>query len=372
MSLRGWVCPMCESAPILTKTVLWIALLLTFTGTALAQDALYVTGVSQPGAAWVDEDDGSRFGLGTRGADVGEVTEGIIGVASDNQLMLLTDSGQVVIVLGPAKVEYRPTQDQSRLIIHDGKLIATASWPNSDTNPLLVMTPANQDGKRIAEAVIGPGYSFFQHVGNRLSIAFLADDNLPGSMALKINGSAGSIPSGDMITISGAALQTESAALWLTNEQFNQSWGINLGVASAQTARPALEATLFANITEWDIYGGAKYVTSRLEAGRYRPEIRQVVSTVSTPQRTATNTKGAPETTGFPAANEVPVLSPAALSVVNPTENVTAIQLNIQARGLLTITGSRGLGFRGLSQLAISGLYNGGNPTVGPAGLGAQ
>ncbi len=361
-----------KSAILLTKTVLWIALPLAVATFAFGQDAMYVTGVSQPGAAWIDEDDGTRFALGTRGDDVGEVIEGTIGIASGHQLMLLTDSGQVVIALGPAKFQYRPTQDQSRLILQDGKLIVTASWPEPDTTPLVVMTPARQDGKRTIEAVIGPGYSYFQRSGNRLGVAYLSDGSLPGSMALKINGKASSIPSGDMITVAGAALQTESAAQWLANEQFNESWGVNLGVASAQTARPGLEATLFANITSWDIYGGAKYVTSRLEAGRYRPEIRQVVSTVSSPQRTATGTKGAPKTTGFPAANEVPVLSPAALSVVNPTENVTAIQLNTQARGLLTVTGSRGLGFRGLSQLAISGLYNGGTPTVGPAGLGAQ
>ena len=361
-----------ESAIRLTKTVLWIALPLASTTLALGQDALYVTGVSQPGAAWIDEDDGTRLGLGTRGGDVGDVVEGTIGVASGSQLMLLSDSGQVVIALGPAKLEYRPTQDQSRLILHDGKLLATASWPTPETIPLVVTTPDSDDGKRTAEIVIGPGYSYFQHSMNRLSIAYISDGTMPGSMALKINGKASSIPSGDMITIAGAALQTESAELWLASEQFDVAWGVNLGVASAQTVRPGLEATLFENITEWDTWGGAKYVTSRLEAGRYRPEIRQVVSTVSTPQRSATGTKGAREPTPFPAANEVPVLSPAALSVINPTENVTAIQLNTQARGLLTITGSRGLGFRGLSQLAISGLYNGGTPTVGPAGLGAQ
>jgi len=83
---------------------------------------------------------------------------------------------------------------------------------------------------------------------------------------------------------------------------------------------------------------------------------------------------GAVQTQPFNAANEVPLLSPAAASVQNARgigAGISALGLNNNAALLLRQTGSRGLGFRGLEQLAIPGLSPGGR-TIGPAGLGAK
>jgi hypothetical protein len=363
---------MCEKLRLPAETVLVTMLLIAGASSALAQDVLRVTGVSASGAVWMEDVRGERQVLGTRDAEAGEIREGVVQVTSGHQLMLLSDSGAVVIVLGPARLACGLADEQMLVVLDDGKLIVIAAWPEADTKPLVVMTPAGQDGVRAVEAVASPGYSYFHSSGSRVRVAFRSAGDLPGAMALTARGQAHSIKNGEMLTVEGPSIYVGAAAEWLASEQFDTPWGVNLGVASAQAARPALESDLFLNITSWDYYGGKKYVTSRLEAGRFRPEIRQVVTQVTTPQRVASATSGVPEPTGFPAANEVPLLSPAALSVVNPTENVTAIQLNIQARGLLTQTGSRGLGFRGLSQLAIPGLFGAGTPTVGPAGLGAE
>jgi hypothetical protein len=356
----------------LAAEIVRVATLLLAASSAFAQDVLHVTGVSDPGAAWVEDTQAGRDVLGTRATVVGEIQEGVVQVTSGHQLMLLSDSGAVVILLGPARLACGLADEQMLLELDGGKLIVTAAWPETDAKPLVVMTPAGQDGVRAIETVASPGYCYFYRGAGQVRVAFRSEGILPGAMALTARGQAYSIKSGEMLTIEGPAIRVGAAAEWLASEQFDTPWGVRLGVASAQTARPGLESDLFVNITSWDFYGGKQYVTSRLEAGRFRPEIRQVVTTVTTPQRVASVAGGVPEATGFPAANEVPLLSPAALSVVNPTENVTAIQLNIQARGLLTQTGSRGLGFRGLSQLAIPGLFGAGTPTVGPAGLGAE
>jgi hypothetical protein len=362
---------MCEKLQLLALTMLVATLLLTDAPNASAQDALAVTGVSARGSAWLEDAQGKREVLGTRGAETGEIREGIVQVASEHQLMLLSESGVVVIVLGPARLACGLADDQLLLMLEGGKLIVIAGWPTDDVRPPVIMTPAGQDAVRAIEAIASPGFSYFYRSGDQARVAFRSGGVLPGAMALTARGQAHSLKDGEMLTIEGPAMRVEPAADWLASEGFDAPWDITLGVASAQAARPGLESALFVNITSWDYYGGKEYVTSRLEAGRFRPEIRQVVSQVTTPQRVASTTSGVPEPTGFPAANEVPLLSPAALSVVNPTENVTAIQLNVQARGLLTQTGSRGLGFRGLSQLAIPGLFGAGTPTVGPAGLGA-
>jgi hypothetical protein len=354
------------------RSVLVLTLLLVGASGALAQDVLYVTGVSAPGAAWLEDAQGGREALGTRGTDLREVQEGVVQVTSGHQLMLLSDSGVVVIVLGPARLACGPTDEQMVLMLDAGKLVVIAARSNASARPLTVMTPADQDGVRAIEAAAGYGYSYFYSGNGQVRVAYQSDGAAPGTMEFSVRGEARSLDSGQLLIIDDSTVRVEAAADWLASEQFDAPWGISLGVASAQAARPGLEFDLFVNITTWDYYGGKEYVTSRLEAGRFRPEIRQVVTQVTTPQRVASAGGGVPEATGFPAANEVPLLSPAALSVVNPTENVTAIQLNIQARGLLTQTGSRGLGFRGLSQLAIPGLFDTGTPTVGPAGLGAE
>jgi hypothetical protein len=348
------------------------ALLIAGAPITAGQDVFHVTGVSASGVAWVEVDQGIREPLGTRDTERGEIREGVVQVTSGHQLMLLSDAGVVIIVLGPAKLACGHTDRHQLVVLDDGKLIVIASWPAEGTKPLVVMTPTGPEEVRAIEAVASPGYSYFHHTDDRTRVAFRAEGALPGAMALTARGNARSIKDGELLTIEGPALRVEPAGDWLAAEQFDTPWGINLGVASAQAARPGLESDLFINITSWDYYGGEEYVTSRIEAGRFRPEIRQVVTQAITLQRAAAANSGVAKTTGFPAANEVPLLSPAALSVANPTANVTAIQLNSQARGLLTQTGSRGLGFRGLSQLAIPGLFGTGTPTVGPAGLGAE
>jgi hypothetical protein len=356
---------------LLWKVLPVAALLMGGAGVGLAQDAFYVTGVSEDGAAILEDAEGNRTTLNTLETGTNVVEQGVMQVSSEHQLMLVTDSGIVVLGLGPAKFACGPGNGRTHLVLDAGKLIV-ASTPNQTATPLVVSTPADQNGARAVEALVAPGSLYFQRSRRRTQVAYLSEQEAPAALAVKVNGKLTPLDSGQLLTVDGTEVHIGPAAEWLASEDFDSPWGVSLGVASAQAARPKLESALFTNITSWDVYGGKEYVTSRLEAGRFRPEIRQVVTTVTTPQRPVSPAAGVPETSGFPAANEVPLLSPAALSVIDPSANVTAILLNQQASRLLRQTGSRGLGFRGLSQLAIPGFLRGGSRTVGPAGLGAQ
>ena len=336
-----------------------------------AQEPLYVTGASTPSAARVTDADGAQHELGLLDSQFGEVREGQVEVASGQHVMLYAESGSVLIVLGPAKFSYSSEPSKNNVVLEEGRLMITTIFPVGDVTPLVITTPSIAGGPQAFEAVNCPGVTYYERGETRATIAFVSETGIPPSMALTVLGQARSINSGEMLTIADGNVQSNPAADWIASSGFGTA-GKTLGVAAAQTARPALESQLFTDITDWDVGGGSKYVTSRLEASRFKAEIRQVASTVSVPPRTGASPKGAPQTQGFAGANEVPFLSPAALSVINPTEGVTAIQLNVQARNLLTTTGSRGLGFRGLARLAIAGTFGDGIPTIGPSGLGSD
>ncbi len=339
-------------------------------GTPLrAQDLTYVTSVSAEGAAWLETTDGERWQLGTAAEDTDTIEAGQVSVTSDHQLMLVTEWDVVMIVLGPASLRFDPQEDQTLIELRDGRVLFASQWPAEGATPLILVVPgASPDTPRV-QAVIPPGQFAAERNAEQIALAYTAAPDLPPSMALRVLGAPHSLADGDMLRIVGDEVSTAPAAAWLRERGFERPWGAALGVASAQTVRPGVESSLFENIISWERYGGKEYVKARLEARRFQPEVRQVVTSVSRPQRPVSPPSSVPQTTGFPAANEVPLLSPAALSVANLSEGVTAIQLNNQARSLLTQTGSRGLGFRGLAQLAIPGLL-GGVPTPGPAGLG--
>jgi hypothetical protein len=143
-----------------------------------------------------------------------------------------------------------------------------------------------------------------------------------------------------------------------------------LTVASAQEVRVDIAENLFRNIVIWDRYAGAIHIQKVLQPP-YQPEIRQTAEAFAEVNRAVGRT-GTLRTQPFAAANAVPLVSPASASVQNVIDvgvgGLTASFLNRQAATLLQATGSRGLGFGGLRQLAIPGFSLGGR-TIGPAGL---
>jgi hypothetical protein len=211
-------------------------------------------------------------------------------------------------------------------------------------------------------------------VGGRFGLAYLGD-GAAAALAVRANDAPVSLPPGQLLTLDAAGQpQVGPVGDWIAQQGLGQSWGRMLGVASALAARPDVDISLYRNIIAWDRYAGASYVSMRMPEYRFSPEIRQVVQTVTVISQPVT-AGGAVRTVPFNAANEVPALSPAAASVQNIRdigEGVTAVLLNLQASALLQATGSQGLGFRGLQQLAIAGFLDTGIRSIGPAGLGAN
>ncbi len=161
---------------------------------------------------------------------------------------------------------------------------------------------------------------------------------------------------------------TRQDTTWAQWEALQQDiiWARGAALASAQASRRGIEENLFDNITEWDRYAAAEQVVQRLRPDGVDVEIRQTIQVASDTTSSASRTTP-PVTQGVAAANQVPIVSPAAASVSGVT-NVTA--LNSQADRLLSSTGSRGLFLSGgIQRLSVPAFQGAGQRTPGPAGL---
>ncbi len=358
-------------------------LLLAGLPAARGQELFFVTGLSHEGSARLEAADGRQQELSLGRS----VTPGTLQVADGARLMLLEESGVVAVVLGPATIA--ATRDDLtngiQLDLRSGKLLFASSRGAGEGRPIIVLAQLSEQPDRAPavmpgsprvelELPIEPGRTLLTRNETGLAVGYLTDGTPPW-ITPRVNGAAIELPSGQLLTVDVAGThQVAAMGDWLSEQGFRQAWGRELGVASAHTSRPDVEAKLFDNIIAWDRYAGATYVVSRLREQRFDIEIRQTVQTVTSANRPSQK-GGKVETQPFAAANEVPLLSPAAASVQNMRDvgqGVTAQRLNSSAASLLESTGSRGLGFRGLRQLAVPGVTDAGVRTVGPAGLGAQ
>ena len=326
---------------------------------AWAQQLFFVTGVSREGVARLTGEDGEPRPL----RPGSPVESGSISVEADGQLMMLEDSGVVVLVLGPAQLSVSEAQSGVEIDLASGRITITASGEE-----LSGITVRMQVGDAVADFDVTAGRSYLVLEGATAEIAYQGAEG----PIIYVDDEETSLEDGERLTLRDGSVETRALDGWLAQHDFAESWGETIGVSSATAARGNVERDLFRNIVQWDRRSGASYVSAKIRNDRFSPEIRQVVQTISTSQR-QTSRGTEIRTQPFNAANEVPTLSPAALSVQNRNiaDGVTVITLNSRAGALLTNTGSQGLGFRGPSRLAISGLL-GGLRTIGPAGLGAQ
>jgi hypothetical protein len=336
-----------------------------------AQGLFFVTSVSQPGGAAFVTADGATVEL-TVGRALGP---GTVRVAESASVMLFGSPGAVVIVLGPATLD--TARDEIRgatqLELRKGKLALFSTAAAGGGGVIEVATALGAPPGVAIDFQVVPGQTFVACTADRVALAYGAAQP-PSSVAVNVNAVPSLLPTGQLLTVEATGTpRIAPLGNWLQEEGFVQEWGRRLGVESARESRADVEANLFHNIIAWDRYAGAGHVLPRLQPPRFSIEIRQTIQTVTTPARTTTR-GGAIETQPFPGANEVPPVSPASASVqnlFNVGQGVTAILLNRNAGVLLSATGSQGLGFQGLQQLAIPG-FSGGVRTTGPAGLGAQ
>ncbi len=331
-----------------------------------AQALFQVTGQSRTGGAVLDADDGTRTI-----ATGDEVTPGTLNVDAAAQLMLLAENGVVVVLLGPASLVLRGDElgGGRRAELRQGMALCVAT-DDAAAGPPIVFA-ATAPGGVTVECRVSPGRIYFAIDTAAVAVGYAGP---AASLAVNVAGTSRTVASGQYLRVTaGAEAEQQSLGPWMAAEGFDAAWGRNLGVESARAARVVVERNLFDNIIEWDRYAGSGYVGARLREWRFNPEIRQTVESISAPARLTG--RGAQQlTVPFAGANSVPLFSPAAAAVQNIRNvgaGVTAAVLNSNAATVLERTGSQGLGFRGLQQLAVPGT-TAGTRTVGPAGLGAR
>ncbi|MGD8453588.1 MAG: hypothetical protein PVJ57_17375 [Phycisphaerae bacterium] len=329
----------------------------------IAQDAPVVTGVSSPtGITWTPAG-GEAFS-----PDCGvRLDRGQLIVAAEQQAMLYSAGGQVAIVaIGPCTLDVRNEDGQRELLLREGRLALASTMAGAEQ--VLAFAAAGAGTVRAVEGYPARGWTYLACDGDTVDVAYIAETQPAETLPVTVGGDTVEVADGQRLIVSGGMARTEPLDNWLAEQGFRQAWPERIGVASARDRRQSLQKDLFLNVIKWDRYSQAQQVITRLRVEQFRPEIR-VVQVAVTGQLASTGQYGTTtRPPPFSGANEVPPLSPAAVSV----GGVTAVQLNVNARELLTATGSRGLGFNGLSRLAIPGLLPGGLLSTGPAGLGAQ
>ncbi len=348
--------------PTLISMAVFVSAAAAVLPAATAQDFL-VSGVSHPNAATFAFPGESAGKLAINL----QVDEGTLEVRASEQVMLYSfESRTVAIVLGPASVSFALPDDEPTLHLASGRLqfVSRADEPDIGT----AFSVGGTVDAPLLRGRVQPGRICLSAVGETSDVTYEPVDGEP--LVLDVGGEERPVAAGKRFTLRAGDAQTQAAAGWLTDQGFEEPNRVQrLGVYTAQLiSRDPIEDRLISEVVSIDLYSTSDKVIESLSVTQFRPEIRALTVAITPQVTTSTNLAAAAQSTPFPAANEVPPLSPAAVSV----GGVTALQLNQSARNLLTITGSRGLGFNGPSRLALPGFGPGGVRTVGPPGLGAQ
>lgn len=341
---------------------------------ALAANAqvggIVVTGVSDIGAAQFQSADGEELDarLDTR------LPDGQLTIPEGSRVMLFDEGSNVVAVItGYAQVGLEDTGAALTLTISEGAiLLAREAGPASEEDAAreieLRIERADADGAA-PRITVGPGETLAQVSADRAVIGVRGGSDAEVQISRR---SRVTLHSGEQVVLPADEPTAEPLGAIGNLAGFVPTAAEQLGIAVAQVRREGVEQALFRNIISWDRRAGGRYVVTQRETP-FKPEVRQIALEITTPQRiTGRNVRIA--IPGITGANEVPAASPASATVtdlVNIQSNQTVIELTRDNPGqLLSLTNSAGLGFRGLSRLAIPGRI-GGLPTIGPPGLGA-
>lgn len=295
---------------------------------------------------------------------------GVLKVQADQQVMLYCSAdggGGAVIFVGPAEVSIDWQPERLTLTIHSGRAMATGMASQDAQAVFLKGLPAGATAG--VEAALGEGEMSLLVNPPMIDVAFTGATDKVQSMQIRIGEQPRELVSGRRLSIGAAEPLESELGTWRRDNGLNfHDVASDLSVKSARDARVKVQSELLDTVVQWDQFAQPANIEPIPEGSNTQPEIRQNVAAVQNAVQNTSNRSGSPQTPNVQGANEVPSLSPGAISV----GGVTAVnQNNAQARNLLTQTQSRGLGFNGPSRLATPG-FSGGGRTVGPAGVGAQ
>ncbi len=283
-----------------------------------------------------------------------------VSLAAGDDLMIYSPAGRAVLLArGPARFHvYSLHADRLAVELISGVLLATSSESQAH-QPLHVLV-RDAAGALVVEAALAPGRTGFSREESLVSVGYESPADPTARMSLLFGSEKLELPAGRRWV-----LRENVAELGELAPYDLEAVGSALGLSGARSERVHVEEGLFSNVIDWDKRSQATAIRPVLRQVAFRAEVRQVAFAVS-PVITAAGTAGAPTSTlEFGGANRVPVLSPAASSV-GGVSAVTSI--NQRAVGLLTSSGSRGLGFGGLSRLSVPAFQDG-SRTPAPSGL---
>lgn len=283
-------------------------------------------------------------------------------LASRQELMLWIERGNVVVVVqGPAVFKIVAT-DQVILNLESGRLLITAGTVEGD-QPLHVVAGDPESPQFDLAAPVGT--TVILRSGTDVDIGRLDGEGGPATFTLLEEEVELNID--EHIAVRNGAAARDKASAWMSDGNVARTATDNLGFGAAKSWRGKVCDSLFSSLAYWDKTGQTNPVALLpVKVEIFDPELRTISAQISVPPAANQSAQNRPGIVNFRGANEVPVASPAAIAVGGAG---AAAANNAEARSLLSLTGSRGLGFGGLSLLGIRGA-TGGIRTTGPAGLG--
>ena len=287
-------------------------------------------------------------------------------LASGQEVMLWIASGQVALILqGPATFSIAADGDRLNVRLESGRLMVTAAQV-PDEQPVHIVIGPEDD--RILDMPAPPGTTVVVRAGNDLDVGWLEGDGAASTpVAMTLMGEDAELSVNEHLAIRNGEAKRDKATDWMQDVGVAATAADGLGFNSAKSWRGRVCSSLFSSLAYWDKTAQKNpELLLPTEPEQFEPEVRTVTAQINTAPSVYQSKQAPPATVSFAGANEVPAISPAAISVGGA--GGVAVN-NAEARSLLSLTGSRGLGFNGLSLLGIRGSSSG-IRAPGPAGIG--
>ncbi|TWT46156.1 hypothetical protein RAS1_26040 [Phycisphaerae bacterium RAS1] len=332
-----------------------------FTGAvALAQDIPSVTAISSPAAAkWTAE------GAETTLAELSlPLDKGLLEVAAaESAMMFASVAKAVIIVSGPASVAFDATEERLTVHLLSGRMSITTTKSQAPDG-LFVRVGSTDSGKELASGFVVAGATYFSCDAASIDVARTGGDT--AEMPFRFASGELHVANGQRVTAAGDSVHVSSAAEWVAQSGFGAAEASRrVGLASAGIARFRVQKDLVNTVVAWDREAGSQRIIQALELRGSRPEIRTVVLTISGQIARASSSAAAGGGGAITGANQVPLISPGAISVGNLSR-----LLDNTLRAATNLGNTRSQGFGRQSLLTVPGRAGGGR-TVGPAGAAA-
>lgn len=337
-----------------------VAMLAVLASVALGQDIPSVTAISSLLAAkWTAE------GAEPNPVDLSlPLDKGLLEVAAGESVMAYASAAKAVLIMaGPASVAFDATEERLTVHLLSGRMSVTTNKSQSPDG-LFVRVGTTDSGKELASGFVVSGTTYFACDAASVDVARLGGDD--AEMPFRFAGAELQVANGQRVTAAGETVQVTTAADWVAQSGLMApDSSQRVGLASAGIARSRVQRDLVSTVVAWDREAGSQRIIQALELRGSRPEIRTVVLTISGQIARASSSAAAGGGGAITGANQVPLISPGAISVGNLNR-----LLDNTLRAATNLGATRSQGFGRQSQITVPGRA-GGARTPSPAGAAA-